>query len=186
MNSFSETLTLLSAMITPVVLIMASSSLILSTSQRLSRSIERTRKITEAMKNIINKEDMQSPSRELLNFFEQLNLSARRARLLQQAMSCLYLTLLIFVASCISIALVYLFFKEYSWVPVSLDILGVGVLFFASYLLIRESTLAYRSVNKEMAYTLQLFRDSFPIQANQVDSPWWKRIQALKKHLDLF
>ena len=184
MNDVSEPLTVLSAMITPVVLIMASSSLILSTSQRLSRSIERTRKITDIMKSLINKEDNMEPSKELLAFFEQLNLSAQRARFLQKSMTCLYITLLIFVASCISIALVFLFFKEYSWIPIILDVLGVCFLFFASYLLIRESALAYRSVNKEMNFSLLLFKESFPRLSDQENSAWWKRILALRRILD--
>lgn len=89
LTDLSQTLTILSAMITPVVLIMASSSLIMSTSQRLSRSIERTRKITDTMNGIIEKMETFKASPEIVVLFEQLRFSSLRARALQNAMSVL-------------------------------------------------------------------------------------------------
>jgi len=45
MSSLANTLTILSAMFTPAVLVSACTSLILTTSQRLSRSIDRQREV---------------------------------------------------------------------------------------------------------------------------------------------
>jgi hypothetical protein len=45
MRELSAVLTVLSAMITPAVLILASGSLLLTTSQRLNRAIDRARAI---------------------------------------------------------------------------------------------------------------------------------------------
>ncbi len=180
MTELSQTLSVLSAMITPVVLIMASSSLILSTSQRLSRTIERTRKLADKMENLMSSETSAEPSTDLSALFSQLRYSSQRARYLQKAMASLYLTLFIFIASCISIAMVYFFIAQYAWIPVALDILGICFLFYASLILMAESRLAITAVNKEMDYTVYLFKKNFP-EVAKPDSKWWKRILSLQR-----
>lgn len=157
MDALSQTLSLLSAMITPVVLIMASSSLILSTSQRLNRSIERTRKVSDAIKAIINEQGNTEESGEFAMLFQQLKLASRRARLLQSAMTALYVTLFFFVASCISIAMVYYVFDGHAWLPIALDLVGVGLLCYASVLLVKESSVAVSAVGTEMRHTMRQF-----------------------------
>ena len=153
-------------MITPVVLIMASSSLILSTSQRLSRSIERTRKLADKMKDIIKENVTLNPlkgaTNELSVLFDQLNLTAQRCRLLQKAMTSLYITLLIFISSCIGIVVIYFFNGLNVWIPVGLDVLGISFLFYASIILMKESKLAISAVNKEMDYTIKVIREGIP------------------------
>ncbi len=176
MDPLSQTLTILSAMITPVVLIMASSSLILSTSQRLSRSIERTRKLSDAMKVMVEENLGSSPSRDFAVKFAQLNIASQRARLLQKAMRSLYFSIVIFIASCISIAIIYMLHTGYAWIPVVLDLTGVCFLFYASIILMRESRLAITAVNDEMDYMLQLFKEHFPDSVRKPGSVWWKRI----------
>jgi hypothetical protein len=177
MIDLSQTLTILSAMITPVVLIMASSSLIMSTSQRLSRSIERTRKITDAMKTQIARMQNFEATSELIVLFEQLKLSSARARTLQNAMTVLYLTLFIFVASCISIAIVSLLFEQYAWIPIAIDITGICFLFVSCIFLMRESRMAIKAVNHEMDYTLGLFQDKFFKISSR--PRWWQGIKTI-------
>lgn len=181
MDPLSQTLTILSAMITPVVLIMASSSLILSTSQRLSRSIERTRKLSEAMKVMVDKSIGTMPSGDFSIRFAQLNIASRRARLLQRAMRSLYFTIVIFIASCISIAIIYMLHTGYAWIPIALDLTGICFLFYASIILMKESRLAITAVNDEMDYMLRLFEAHFPESARKPGSTWWRKIWMLRK-----
>lgn len=167
-------------MITPVVLIMASSSLILSTSQRLSRSIERTRKLASEMNKTVQESEKCSPFEELSVLFDQLELATIRCRLLQKAMASLYTTLFIFISSCIGIAVIYFTDERYAWIPVALDVAGVGFLFYASLILIKESRFAISAVNKEMDHTVRLFRKHFPDLSMKDNGKWWRKFRFFK------
>jgi hypothetical protein len=168
MKDFSQTINILSAMITPVVLILASGSLILTTSQRLSRVIERTRKLTEWIKELaITVAGETSIENEVAVLFDQLNKNTRRAILLQRAMTCLYLSLGVFVATSISIGVVDISDTTYTWIPIVLGILGAGLLFFASILLIKESRIALLAVTQEMRSAIRFVHSKFPSLKNQ-------------------
>jgi hypothetical protein len=159
----SNTITILSAMITPVVLILASGSLILTTSQRLSRVIERTRKLTDWIRELADTNaGKDSVHDEVMILFQQLSKNARRAKLLQRAMACLYITLSIFVATSISIGVVDISKAQYTWIPVVLGILGALLLFYASILLIKESKIAISAVNQEMDSAIRFVHTKFP------------------------
>lgn len=162
-------------MITPVVLIMASSSLILSTSQRLSRSIERSRKVSSIISDIIRENSSTPRLADVPVLIQQLELSSRRARLLQRAMTSLYITLFFFVASCISIALVYFLSDGYSWFPIALDLIGVGFLCYASVLLVDESRIALSAVDAEMQHTLQQFKQYRQQQIHAARRWLWRK-----------
>lgn len=160
---FSPALTVLSAMITPVVLILASGQLILTTSQRLSRVVERTRKLVEWIKELSKTNPAEtSIENEVASLFEQLHKNTRRAKLLTRAMSVLYITLSIFVATSISIGVVDISKAKYTWIPVALGIVGAGLLFYASVLLIRESRIALSAVNSEMDSTIRFVHNKYP------------------------
>jgi hypothetical protein len=163
MNRFSPAVTVLSAMITPVVLILASGQLILTTSQRLSRVVERTRKLMEWIKELMKTNAAEtSIENEVAALFEQLHKNTRRARLLTRSMSVLYITLSIFVATSISIGVVDISKAKYTWIPVALGIVGAGLLFYASVLLIRESRIALSAVNEEMDSAIRFVHNKFP------------------------
>jgi hypothetical protein len=162
MNAIT-TATVLSAMITPVVLILASGSLILTTSQRLSRVIERTRKLTDWIRELATSSvDAATLEAEVAVLFAQLHKNTRRARLLQRAMTCLYLTIAVFVGTSITIAIVDISQAEYQWIPVVLGLLGAGLLFYASILLIRESRIALSAVDQEMDSAIRFVHSKFP------------------------
>jgi hypothetical protein len=161
--NFSPALTVLSAMITPVVLILASGQLILTTSQRLSRVVERTRKLMEWIKELSKTNPAEtSIENEVASLFEQLHKNTRRAKLLTRSMSVLYITLSIFVATSISIGVVDISKAKYTWIPVALGIVGAGLLFYASVLLIRESRIALSAVNAEMDSAIRFVHNKYP------------------------
>jgi hypothetical protein len=146
-----------------VVLIIASSSLILATSQRLSRVIERTRKLTEWIMALTKTEAGEaSLENEVAALFQQLHKNTRRAKLLQRAMTCLYLTLSVFVATSISIGIVDMSHISFTWIPMVFGILGAGGLFYASILLIKESRIALAAVDQEMDSAIRYVYNKFP------------------------
>jgi hypothetical protein len=147
----TDALTVLTAMITPAILIVASGSLLLTTSQRLSRSIERSRQLSDQLRKLI-------VTPELTDLFEdehdslvvQLRANIRRVKVLQSTLSAIYIALGIFVAITIVIAIMEVFNLQYPWVLTVMSISGAGCLFYASILLILESGIAASAVKYEM------------------------------------
>ena len=163
MDTLTPTVSVLSAMITPVVLILASGQLILTTSQRLSRVVERTRKLLDWIKELVKLNATEtSIENEVKVLFDQLHTNTRRALLLTRAMSVLYVTLSIFVATSISIGVLDISEARYTWIPVALGIVGAGLLFYASILLIKESRLALSAVNTEMDSAIRFVYNKYP------------------------
>jgi hypothetical protein len=161
---------------------MASGSLLLTTSQRLSRSIERTRKLSDKMREMIRDSTTEKiTDAEIEGMFHQLETTAHRAKLLQKAMSTLYITLFFFIATCISIAIVFVSNTQHTWLPFVLGIVGVGLLFYASVILIIESRIALSAVDVEMEQTLLYFRKLLPDLKKAEKLRWWKRLAKFKK-----
>ena len=165
MNDLSTAMAILSAMITPAVLISACASLILTTSQRLGRVIDRTRRISTRLQELAQTQmEGELLEEEHALLFDQLGRATRRSRLLQRAMASLYLALGIFVATSVAIGIVAISGLTYAWIPTLLGIAGAGLLFYASLLLIAESRVALAAVNDEMDFVLRLSRHRTPAE----------------------
>lgn len=165
MDNFTQVLTVLSSMITPVVLIMANGSLILSTSQRLSREIERTRKLGRELKELTDAKTVEDGEQdEILAIYRQLKRSTKRVMHLQRSMTSLYLSLLFFVATSVSIGVIDILHLNYNWLPVTLVIMGALLLFYACLELISESRLAFLAVNFEMSRAIKTVNNYLPFR----------------------
>src|SRR5688572_22424954 len=154
MNDLSGALTILSAMITPAILIMATGSLSLTTSNRLSRSIDRVRKVSEKISQLNATETTETIKTEKEFLTSQLLMATRRSRLMQRAMTSLYLSLSIFVGTIIAIGIFELLGLGFAWVLLVLGFSGMALVFYACMQLILETRLATHAVNKEMDHTL--------------------------------
>lgn len=161
------TLSDLTAMITPVVLILAAGQLILTTSQRLARSVERARKLSEQFEELVLKKEGSDTTvkRELI--YTLLERAARRSRRLQQVMSMLYIALSIFVATTLSIGLLEVFGILVVWVPVMLGLVGALFLFYATILLISETRIALGAIDIEMDYLVKNYSEQLPDAATK-------------------
>jgi Flp pilus assembly protein TadB len=151
-ENLSETLSVLSAMVTPAVLILASSSLIVATSNRLGRAIDRTRTLSERIVDLAREDERTMLEEERRLLFDQLSRTARRAKLLTSAMRRLYMATAIFIGTSVVLGLVAAVDGSYAWVALVLGMGGAGLLFWSSLLLILESRLAYTSVVEEMEF----------------------------------
>ncbi len=161
-------ISILSAMITPVVLIMACGSLILTTSQRLSRVIERSRKLTDDLKLLAKSfTDPTTIDEEEEILFAQLKRNTLRASLLQRAIAGLYITLSVFVATSIAIAVIDIANAKYTWIPIVLGVSGTAILFYASILLIKESRMAVTILSKEMDEAISFIQQKRPSLAKR-------------------
>ena len=107
MNPLSSARTVLTAMITPAVLISACGSMILSTSSRLGRVVDRVRALSEKLKEISRSDQQTELTRERQSaIFQQLDKLTSRARLLQRCMVTFYLSLGDSVATSVAIGIV--------------------------------------------------------------------------------
>lgn len=150
-GDLTATLGVLSAMITPAVLILASGSLILTTSSRLIRAVDRVREILPLMETV---EPNDASRRAML--MNQLAKTTMRARMLQHTLSLLYTAIGLFVATSVSIGVIALLSLQLAWIPLLLGFVGAGLLFAASMLLIYESRIAIRALYAEMDYITHL------------------------------
>lgn len=148
------TLTVLSAMITPVVLILATGQLILTTSQRLARSVDRARKLSDQFEQLAQQESSKKNEEKKDLLYQLLFRAAHRSRKLQHTMSMLYVALSVFVATSVSIGVLEALDKLVVWVPVTLGLVGATILFYATVLLITETRLALGAVDIEMNYMI--------------------------------
>ncbi len=153
-----QTLNVLSAMITPAVLMSACGTMILSTTTRLARCVDRVRSLSAGFEEM-NQPDARRdllPQRRKMTF-QLLRLVTRRARLLQRALMSLYMALSVFVLTSVSIGLETLIgMAAFSWVPIITGMLGASCLFYGSMLLIIESRLALAGTFRETGFLWEL------------------------------
>ena len=141
-------------MITPAVLISACGTLILSTSTRLARIMDRVRELGSASEGLFSGSARFAEIR-LRGVEEQLDVHSQRGRLLQRALTSFYYALGVFVATAIAIALVS-YSAHAHWIPGVLGIGGMVTLFYGCVMLLRETRLAIRAVDSEMAFVLEI------------------------------
>jgi hypothetical protein len=149
----SSAVAVLTAMITPAVLISACGSLILSTSSRLGRVVDRVRALSDKLEELAGQRSAETKEREGV-IFAQLDKLTSRARILQRAMVAFYLGAGMFVATSVAIGLVAVIpsTRFYTYVPVIVGLGGACFLFYGSMLLIFEARLALSTIHAEMDF----------------------------------
>ena len=144
----------LGAMITPALLISAAGTLVLSTSTRLGRVVDRVRVLADMAEELSPADGTPAEEveekRKLIS--DQLTKLTARIRYLVPAISTLYMAIGLLVAASISVGVVALLRAATFWLPVGLGLFGAGALFYASLLLVREARLAVDSTLHEMSY----------------------------------
>lgn len=167
---------ILASMITPAVLISACAALILSTSVRLGRVVDRVRALSDRFEEMAHKDaaDVVLADERLELTFTQLDYLTSRARHLQRAMTTFYVALGMFVATSVAIGFVGLTGQlagAFQWIPVVLGMMGAALLFFGTLLLGLEATIALRSIHGEMDFLWRLGRHHAPAHLVQRLTP---------------
>jgi hypothetical protein len=150
-RELASVLNVLSAMITPAVLILASGSLIMTTSSRSMRCVDRVRERATELEEL-GTGTGEIIDRKRAHLYRQLEINTRRARMLQHAMATLYIGISFFIGTSIAIGVVSLLGLHTGWVPLVLGFIGAGLLLFSSILLIFESQLSVATTSEEMDY----------------------------------
>ncbi len=175
MEAFSSAVAVLTAMITPAVLISACGTMILSTSTRLGRVVDRVRGLIADFEDMMKEQEEEGV--ELFDerrsaTFNQLDKLTTRSRLLQKSLRVFYLSLGMFVATSVAIGIVAALNRPgLAWVPVVIGLAGACGLFYGSVLLIKESRIAQESLNAEMDFIWKLGRALAPPDLRQTRSP---------------
>ena len=157
-DALNSTIEFLTAMVTPTLLISATGSLVLSTSTRLGRVVDRVRELEKRLSDLITSDDKSAIALYELRIDTVVGLLDKvtsRARLIQRAMVTFYYGLGFFVLTSVTIAAAA-FFNTYRWVPIPVGIVGILFLFWGSILMLLETRMATATVNAEMDFTWTL------------------------------
>ena len=163
-DALNSTIEFLTAMVTPALLISATGSLVLSTSTRLGRVIDRVRQLEERLSELIyleDKDDVPLYDKRVEVMVGLLDKVTSRARILQRAMEMFYYGLGMFVLCSVTIAAAAIF-NYVRWLPIPIGIVGIMFLFVGTILMIRETRMATATVNAEMDFTWELAREVAP------------------------
>ena len=185
MEAFSSAVAVLTAMITPAVLISACGALILSTSTRLGRVVDRVRSLIDRFEEMMKtqeEEGVELSEERRAVIFNQLDRLTTRSRLLQKSMTVFYLALGVFVATSVAIGLVaWTGSPRHAWIPVVLGLVGACGLFYGSVLLIKEARIAQATLNAEMDFIWKLGRALAPPDLRQTRSPHFNPLTLRRK-----
>jgi hypothetical protein len=172
LTTLAPTLGVLTAMITPAILILAAGTLITSTSNRLGRVVDRVRVLSDSFEALESGDPKAAFVEERRrHIFDQLDKLTSRARLLQLSMTSYYLSLAAFVATSVIIGLLAFVTPDRllsPYVPVVAALAGMFFLFTSSILLIYEARLATTAVIDEMGFITTLGRRLAPAEWSNV------------------
>jgi threonine/homoserine/homoserine lactone efflux protein len=163
-SNLNSTIEFLTAMITPALLISATGSLVLSTSTRLGRVVDRARALEVRLGELIyveHEDDVPLYEKRLEVIMELLDKVTSRSRILQRAMGTFYYGLMFFILTSVTIAVAGIF-NIYKWMPIPVGIVGIMFLFYGSILMLRETRMATATINAEMDFTWELARRLSP------------------------
>lgn len=163
-NVLNSTIEFLTAMITPALLISATGSLVLSTSTRLGRVVDRVRTLETRLTEVIMAEDktkLPLYERRVEVIVELLDKVTSRSRILQRAMVAFYYGLGFFILTSVTIAIAGIL-SIFRWMPIPMGIVGIFFLFYGSLLMLREARMATATIRAEMDFSWELARTVAP------------------------
>jgi tetrahydromethanopterin S-methyltransferase subunit B len=147
----------LSAMITPAIFLTANASLIISTSNRVSRVVDRIRVLNDMADKIDRGADqLDFADLRLAHVEDQMRRLEYRSDRLRYALTALYLAFTAFVGTSLVLAIAAILQNWLVALPTGLAVVGVGLLLFASVNLVFEAREALRSNRTEVRFYHEL------------------------------
>ena len=147
----------LAAMISPALFLTATGSLIISTSNRMSRIADRLRTLGEKADQIDRGESkLDFPAQRLQHIHEQLERLVWRGDRVRSALTMLYAALAAFIGTSLTLALDVLFNRLFGIIPTALAVAGVSLLLISSLELVREAWASIRSNRHEVDFFREL------------------------------
>ena len=179
-NALNTTIEFLTAMVTPALLISATGSLVLSTSTRLGRVVDRVRQLEVRLGELIyveNKDEVPLYDKRVEVVVDLLDKVTSRSRILQRALGTFYYGIGAFVLTSVLIAMAAFFsgYRVLQLMPIIIGIGGIMCLFYGSLLMIKETRMATATVNAEMDFTWELARNVAPKEVSNKYAEHGKR-----------
>jgi hypothetical protein len=147
---------LIAAMITPALLILASASLVASVLVRMARVVDRAR----ALISVANERAWARIGVTPGTLVTWLDRHALRARYTERAIALFYAAVVVFIATCLSIALDRVARDAIEWLPVVLAVLGTLFLLAGGTFMVVGSRLAGTQIAEEIRAAIHQIKDS--------------------------
>jgi hypothetical protein len=142
----SHLLAIISAMITPSILILAAGSLVSSTLTRLARVIDRARVLIDRIPPLVETGDTAT----LAVIEGWLRTYRRRGALAERALQAYYVAIGLFVASSLTIMVDSLTGDRLPWLALALVVAGAACLFAGTAALVVETNMATGMLRREI------------------------------------
>ena len=145
----------LSAMITPAIFMTANGSLIISTSNRMSRVVDRIRVLNDKGDELCRGESkLDFVGERRSHVADQLRRLESRSDMVRHALGMLYLAFSAFVGTSLTLAIDTLLGDRHLMGPVAtgLSVVGVALLLTSSLNMVREAQLALASNRQEVRF----------------------------------
>ena len=149
-SSSSTAVATIAAMITPALLILGSASLVASALVRMARVVDRAR----ALAAIANERTWERLGLKPAQLREWLARHAARARYAERSIALLYSAVVVFISTCLSIALDRAVADAVPWLPVALAIGGTLLLLVGGAYMVAESRLSGDQIAEEIRLAL--------------------------------
>lgn len=151
-TNLSAALNVLTAMITPALLLSATGTYILSTSNRLARIVDRVRFLTQHVVEISADPGAALLDERIERYRGEIKMQSKRLRLIQTALTTLYLAAVMFVCTSVAIGLVSTISLVFYWVPVAFGIVGACFMLVAAVALAFEARQAVNDLYEETEF----------------------------------
>jgi hypothetical protein len=152
----SSAVATIAAMITPALLILASASLVASALVRMARVVDRARYLASIAQEGTWAKAGLDPVRLRL----WLARHERRARYVEVSIGTLYAAIVVFVGTCLAIAVDRLVGDSLNWLPVTLALVGTVSLLIGGALMVVESRMSGEQIGDEIRHALTLLEES--------------------------
>ncbi len=143
----------LSAMIAPAIFLTANGSLIISTSNRMARVVDRIRVLNDASDQLCRgTSTLDFAPERMAHIHDQLDRLVSRSDRIRFALVGLYMAFGAFVGTSLGLAVDVCFANRLAALPTSLAVFGVSLMLFACVNLVREALEALRSNRLEIQF----------------------------------
>jgi hypothetical protein len=149
-SSQSAAVATIAAMITPALLLLGSASLVASALVRMARIVDRAR-ILAAVVHDGTLDKMGVTTDQLRGWLES---HAKRAHCAERSIRLLYFAIVVFIATCLSIALDRATGDILKWFPVALAVVGTVLLLAGGVYMVMESRLSGEQIADEIRNAL--------------------------------
>jgi Protein of unknown function (DUF2721) len=145
-SNLPSILGVISAMITPAILILGTGSLVTSTLTRIARVFDRARDVLAKTVEATERGDVAAAR----TYKRWLRLYRRRSVLAERALTFYYVAIFLFVVSSLTIALVDVTRIAFPWISLIFVLLGAGFLCAATAFLVIETNMAAGLLRAEL------------------------------------